>query len=312
MSNIKKALLSFGVIFLMIFSTYTFADVGDFESYDSSWDSDWGYDSSWNSDWDYDYSWGSNYGYSGSSSSYGGGIISVIIFVIVVLAIIIGSKNDKAVSAPNRNYPNVNRNRAPINPNGYVRNIQRSEAVADEVRRKDKYFNDEKFLAWVKNLFVKLQTAWSERNFEEIRVLESEDLFEQHSRQLSGYVNRKQINKLERICVNFAELVTFAQDNEKDILVVALNSSMLDYIVDEATGRVLKGSKDNRLTNTYKLTFIRKKGNITEEGTDKLKTTNCPNCGAPTKITSSGKCEFCGSVITIGTHDWVLGDMERY
>ena len=124
MSNIKKALLSFGVIFLMIFSTYTFADVGDFESYDSSWDSDWGYDSSWDSDWDYDYSWGSNYGYGGSSSSYGGGIISVIIFVIVVLAIIIGSKNDKVVSAPNRNYPNVNRNRAPINPNGYVRNIQ--------------------------------------------------------------------------------------------------------------------------------------------------------------------------------------------
>mgnify|MGYP003483048992 CR=1 FL=1 len=37
---------------------------------------------------------------------------------------------------------------------------------------------------------------------------------------------------------------------------------MLDYIVDEATGNVLKGSKDNRLTNTYKLIFTRKKGII--------------------------------------------------
>lgn len=317
MNNIKKVILIFGIILLMIFSTYTFADVGDFESYDSSWDSDWGsdwdYDSSWDSDWDYDYSWGSDYGdSSGSSSSGGGGILTGIIFVIIVLVIIIGNQNSKVVSAPTRSYPNIKSNRPRTNPNGYVRNIQRSEAVADEVRRKDKYFNDEKFLAWVKNLFVKMQTAWSERNFEEIRVLESEELFEQHSRQLKGYVERKQINKMERICVNFAELVTFAQDNEKDILVVALNSSMLDYIVDETTGRIIKGSKDYRLNNTYKLTFIRKKGSMTEEGTEQLKTTNCPNCGAPTNITSSGKCEFCGSIITIGTHDWVLGDMERY
>lgn len=314
MKKIKNILLVLGIILLMTSSTYTFADVGDFESYDSdwgsSWDSDWGSD--WDSDWDYDYSWDSDYGYSsGSSSSDWESTLIVIVFLVFTIVFYIGMYK-LCNRVPTRSYPNKKSNRPRTNSNGYIRNIQRSESVADEVRRKDKYFNDEKFLAWVKNLFVKLQTAWSERNFEEIRVLESEDLFEQHSRQLKGYISRKQINKMERICVNFAELVTFAQDNEKDILVVALNSSMLDYIVDEASGRVLKGSKDNRLTNTYKLTFIRKKGNITEEGTDKLKTTNCPNCGAPTTITSSGKCEFCGSVITIGAHDWVLADMERY
>ena len=213
------------------------------------------------------------------------------------------------VARANRSYSFPNSSRVRDN---YVRNQVRSEAVAMRIRSIDQYFNDEKFLSWVKNLFVKLQTAWSERNWEEIRPLESESLFEQHSKQLQEYVKRKQINKMERIAVNYAELVSFAQDNEKDILVVALNSSMTDYIIDEESGKVLKGSKDMRLTNTYKLTFTRKKGVLTAEGTDELKTTNCPNCGAPTNITSSGKCEFCGSVITTGSHDWVLTDMERF
>ena len=60
----------------------------------------------------------------------------------------------------------------------------------------------------------------------------------------------------------------------------------------------------------YTLTFMRKAGLKTKAGTDKVNTTNCPNCGAPTDITSSGKCKYCGSVITTGEHDWVLSGLE--
>ena len=38
---------------------------------------------------------------------------------------------------------------------------------------------------------------------------------------------------------------------------------------------------------------------------------NCPNCGAPTQITSAGRCEYCGSVITTGEYNWVLSNLER-
>ena len=37
----------------------------------------------------------------------------------------------------------------------------------------------------------------------------------------------------------------------------------------------------------------------------------CPYCGAPTEITSSGKCEYCGSVITTGEHSWALSNLEK-
>ena len=322
----KKIVLLLGISFIFLFPNLAIADVGDFESYDSdwggsSWDSDWDSSSSWDSDWDSSSSWDSDYGYyssSGLENTIGGfvfwvWIIMMVLFVVVnIMILLLVVVNRKKSSSNQRTY---NSNPYPQNNYrgaGYVRSGVRSEGVANEVRKVDKFFNDEKFLGWVKNIFVKLQTAWSERDWEAIRPIESESLFEQHSKQLQGYVERKQINKMERICVNYAELVSFSQDNEKDILVVALNSSMTDYIIDEQSGKVLKGSKDRRLTNTYKLTFTRKKGVLTEEGTEKLHTTNCPNCGAPTKITSSGKCEFCGSVITVGSHDWVLTDMERF
>lgn len=286
---------------MLIFSNIAMADVGNFESYDSDFGSSWDYD--WDDDYYYDY--GSYGGGSSSSGSFG---LSIIIFVIMIVIVAIStSKNQNYTNIPRKSYTNPNYS----NKSYYTRNQARSEMVANEVRRVDKYFNDEQFLAFAKNTFIKLQNAWSERNWEIIRTIETENLYEIHSKQIKEYINKKQINKMERIAINFAELVSFAQDNEKDVLVVALNSSMLDYIVDEKTGMVLRGSKDNRLTNTYKLIFVRKKGVITEAGTEKLKTTNCPNCGAPTNITSSGKCEFCGSVITIGIHDWVLGDMER-
>lgn len=312
----QKIFLIITLIAVLVIPNFSRADVGDFESYDSDWGgSDWG-SSSWDSDWDSDgdSDWGYSSNYGSSYSSDDDVSLGFMVFVFIAIFVFAAVKSKGGTGTVN---PNVGRNIQTSYPRDnhrvtYTRNQLRSEAVADEIRKVDKYFNDEQFLSWAKNLFVKLQTAWSERNWETIRPLESESLFEQHSKQLQGYIDRKQINKIERICVNYADLVDFSQDNEKDILIVALNSSMIDYIINEENGMVLKGSKDNRLTNTYKLTFIRKKGIVTTEGTEKLNTTNCPNCGAPTTITSSGKCEFCGAVITIGAHDWVLGDMERF
>ena len=36
----------------------------------------------------------------------------------------------------------------------------------------------------------------------------------------------------------------------------------------------------------------------------------CPNCGAPLEISSSGVCEYCGSVVTTGQYSWVLTDFS--
>lgn len=293
MKIVKKILIVI-CICLCIFSTVTFADVGSFEDYDSGWDS---WDSG--SSWDYDYSYGT-----GGGIYFFDGPIGLIIFVIIIIAYIYGAKH----RGPTRPMHN-------LQPKTMEPNMQQLEAkqieIENQIQINDPDFNKEELISWSKNLFIKLQQAWTQRDWETIRTFETESLFEQHKNQLQGYINNKQINVMDRICVRYAHLYNYRLEGDKEILTIRLNSRMTDYIIDEETKKVLKGDKTTERVNTYLLTFIRKNGVKTKPGTIQVNTTNCPNCGAPTKITSSGKCEYCGSVITTGEYNWVLSNLER-
>ena len=54
--------------------------------------------------------------------------------------------------------------------------------------------------------------------------------------------------------------------------------------------------------------FMRTLGVKTKSGTDEMDGHNCPNCGAPLEISSTGTCEYCGSTVTTGLYSWVLSD----
>ncbi len=279
---------------LFICCNYCFADVGSFESYDSG-GSSYSSSDSWSSyDSDYSYSGG---GYSGGYSG-GGSIFAVVFIGIMIFAIIYSLKQGK------NNNPRPNT--VPI-----TNSFETEEQIEAKVKANDPMFNKEEFLSWSRSLFVKLQEAWTARDWSTIRTFESNELFEQHKRQLQGYIDNNQINVMERICVKSARLSSFTQVGDKDILKVTLSSKMIDYIIDADTKKILKGDKVTERHSTYSLSFVRKTGVKTKAGTSEVNTTNCPNCGAPTQITSSGKCEYCGSVITTGEYSWVLADLTK-
>ena len=297
---------------IQIFDTTVYADVGSFEDYSgggSSWSSggsSWDSGSSWSSSsWDDD-----DYGSSSGIFIFGGGFGSLLFWIIIIVICIAVSKNTKKGQNNNRNAEFYNRQMT----NNAV-NMQALEATKKKIKNKFKEiypaFNKEEFVAWSKNLFVKLQQAWTARDWSIIRTFETENLFEQHKNQLQGYINNNQINVMDRICVNYAHLYNYRVEGDKEILTVRLNSRMEDYIIDATTKQVIKGQKGLDKVNTYLLTFIRKNGVKTKPGTIEVNTTNCPNCGAPTQITSSGKCDYCGSVITTGEYNWVLSNLQR-
>ncbi|MFR3919698.1 MAG: transporter [Clostridia bacterium] len=297
LKEIARIIILVIVLTFVASSRISIADVGSFEDYDSgssSWgSSDWD-SSSW--DYDYDYDSGSNYTYIGGGSPLPG----IIIFIIIVaISMYVKSKQKNNWQMPKQQFQTQN----------YA--YKSEEEVEKEVKAVDELFNKEEFLSWSRDLFVKLQEAWTARDWSTIRVFETNELFEQHHKQLQDYIDRKQINKMERICVKSATLSDFKQTGDKDVLTVILKSRMVDYIIDEETGKVLKGDKVTDRHSTYKLEFIRKTGVKTKPGSNQINTTNCPNCGAPTQITSSGKCEYCGSVITTGEHSWALANLEK-
>ncbi len=182
--------------------------------------------------------------------------------------------------------------------------------IGEKIRQIDPMFSEEKFLNWSKDVFVKLQAAWTKREWNIIRPFESNELFETHAAQLQEFIKTGKINVVERVSVQQATLNSFLQDGDKEIIKVNLDAVMRDYIIDEKTNKVLEGKPKEDQYMRYRLTFIRKAGVKTQEGKSNMSTTNCPNCGAPTQITSAGECEYCKSVITTGEHDWVLSSLE--
>lgn len=227
------------------------------------------------------------------SSSIGAGIVTLI-FIIAVYYIMINAKKKLKIQIPT----------------DIITTSDNTSSVEAKIRETDPNFSAENFMSFAKEVFVKLQTAWMDRKWEEIRPFESNELFEQHRQQLQYLIDKNQINMMERICVRHTHLNSFRQDGDKEIIQMTLKSAMKDYTIDADTKKIVQGNPNEDVYMVYTLTFMRKVGVKTKEGTDQKSTTNCPNCGAPTKITSSGKCEYCGSIITTGEHGWVLSGLE--
>lgn len=285
-------------------------DVGNYNDYGG------GYDYGGGGGYDYG---GGNYDYGGGgggfiffdSDDYGGGSDSgiemfAVIIVLLVIALICfaiskgASSSHSTPQAPSRPSPTP---AAPVPSNC-------DSEITAALRKNDPNFSRDKFLAWVKEVFIAMQMAWTARDWSKIRPFEKEELFRQHEMQLQEYINLGRINVMERINVNQAWMVSYERDSQYETLTVYIQTRMVDYIIDEKTKQVLKGDPNRDCFMNYLLTFIRKTGVLTDPATSNHSTVSCPNCGAPCKVTSAGECEFCGSIITTGEHDWVLANME--
>lgn len=316
LDRLKKCAIMLITITVIAISSYTFADVGSFDRYDSGSSSDWGSSSSWDSDWSSSSSSWDWDDYSSSSSSGDLGFLiglllgsngGRLVAIIIIILLIVYSKKHKGtgtINTPRNTY-------RPNTTNTLGISKEKSLQVANQIINVDELFSEEKFISFTKELFVKLQNAWTARDWEPMRLFETPELFEQHKSQVQGYIDTNRINVMDRIAVDYAYLYNFRVTEDKEILEVALKSTMKDYIIDATTKELLEGSKTEDRHTIYKLTFERTKGTKTQ-AEDEIKTTNCPNCGAPTKITSAGRCEYCDSIILTGEHGWVLANLEPF
>lgn len=295
-----KKIIAFIALCMTLFSltTTATADLGNYNSYSSN-----------NSSGSYS---GGNYSGGGYSSRYSNGYIGgvyassdsfsgvdIAVTIAVVIAILafayLKNKNKALYNSTNNSYiPNIKNN---------------TNEIVSAITKYDHEFSNDKFIAWAKETFITLQTAWSEREFDKVRNFEKEELFNQHKKQLDEYISKGWINDLSRININQAYLFKYVRDNDYEYLSVYLDTRMGDYIKDEKTGAIIKGDPNQDYYLKYIYTFMRKTGVLTDPAKSNKSVTNCPNCGAPTTVTSSGQCEYCGSVITTGEFDWVLSDI---
>lgn len=300
----KKKVLKFLVIIMFILvistTTYLFADVGNVNRYDSN-------------------------SSSSSSSSSADGLIGFLLGLFInnpILALtIIGigfvifmylKKNGK-IGDVAKSISEIQTKYNEFKDGTFSENMANKvagESVSKQIAVIDPAFSEEAFLGWAREVFIKIQQAWSTRDWKVIRPFESNELFSQHSAQLQEYINNNKINIIEKVSIKTCCLRSFKQDGDKEVVTVYLQAVMRDYVIDATTRNVLESDPNTDWNMKYNMTFIRKAGVKTCVGTSNKSTTNCPNCGAPTQITSAGQCEYCDSVITTGDHDWVLSDIK--
>ena len=207
-----------------------YADVGNFKSYSSSGSRS----SSSSSSSSRRSSSGSSY----SSSSSILGNIGLIMFAIRhpwIFLLIIGSLAIwRALRKKFGNNPNIKKyNEAMdkiLNPdfdfnfgnNNNNRSAQSEESVLSSVKAIDPNFNPEEFKAFARDVYIRLQSAWSKGDWEDIRTFESNELFEQHRNQLQEYLDKGQLNKMDRVGVLNERYSGFRQQAGKDILEIVL------------------------------------------------------------------------------------------
>ncbi len=243
------------------------------------------------SDWvGSDYS-GGDYGTTRSSSpvSRAVTVIAIVVMLIIVSGILSNKRKSQSSSAP-----------------GATRTAASMLTPIEQYKERDPNFSPEDFKEWLQNLYFKMQDCCTKRDVEPIRPYFADSLYQQFNRQMIQLKSLNRTNHVERIAVLSVELKGFYEDKGEDVIVAELYTRITDYTTDDATGKVVAGSKDHEKFMTYEYSLSRPIGKTTEAFEPGVTERHCPNCGAPLSVNESIKCPFCDSVLSFGDHDWTV------
>lgn len=174
----------------------------------------------------------------------------------------------------------------------------------------DPNFDRQNFISYSKEVFIELQDAWTEKDWEIARQFESQQLYNTHAKQMQEYIKNKTTNIVENISILDTRLHTLEITNTTTYLSVLLTAVFNDYVVDDDTKKIIAGSQDIDVQMTYILTFKRSNNVQTTIDSSNQSAINCPSCGAPMGINENGRCDYCGNIIINGDHGWVLNDLS--
>ena len=215
-------------------------------------------------------------------------MFTITMFIIIVIIIVAASKSKKP------NYGNTrydNSNVMYLNTQQYA-DIEEAKVTA---LLPDESLGSLKNMAYKK--FIAIQNAWSEFDYDKIRELCTDELYNSYISQLDTLKLKKGKNVMSDFEQNSIKITNVKEEAGNVIVTVYLNVSFYDYVINTVSGEVTRGTKQRKLTNNYILTFVKAKGTVTNK---------CPNCGAPIKGNTSSKCEYCDSTIVTDAKDYVL------
>ncbi len=144
---------------------------------------------------------------------------------------------------------------------------------------------DEKVLQKGYQIYLDVQKAWMNFDYDTMRLLVTDELFNMYQNQLKTLELKEQQNIMKNFKLKEYHLVSRKNENGVTTIVVLLKTAFFDYIINKEK-EVVRGRENRKVTMTYLLTFV---------SADK-KIERCPNCGAQLEKEST-ECTYCNTKI---------------
>ena len=250
---------------------------------------------------DYGGGGGGDYGYdgygggSGSSEEMDGFTVALLLVMVIVMVVLSSKSKKKGKNAPVTNVP--------------VATPASALKPMETYKELDPNFSSADMEAKISNVFIRLQAAWMKKDLSDVRTCLTDEFFAQTDRQLDAYRTKKQTNVIERIAVLGVSLTGWDQNDKNDMIIARVSARMADYVTDDTTGDVVRGSRTADRFMEYEWTLVRTKGKKTGVD-DEKKRKSCPYCGAPLDINRSAKCEYCDNIVSTNDYDWCLASIK--
>ena len=138
--------------------------------------------------------------------------------------------------------------------------------------------------------YKELQIAWMNFDYDKIKELVSDEMYNMYTNQLETLKIKNQQNIMSDIEFIEGYITDYKNVNNKETIKVYMSVSCYDYIINSKNNMTVRGNKNRKLTLSYILTFERN-----------VETVNyCPQCGADVKDLT--ECSYCKSKI-VNNHD---------
>ena len=134
--------------------------------------------------------------------------------------------------------------RPPDMASGNIPDMASGDPVVEElntVRHYDPEFDPENFKEFAQDVFFKVQAAWTRRDISVMKQYLGTQLLDEYEQHFSDLKAKGQENRLENIAVRKVDIVDMGEMGGEPFVIIQFQANLLDYTVEEATGKVIEG-----------------------------------------------------------------------
>lgn len=146
--------------------------------------------------------------------------------------------------------------------------------------------------------FVDVQKAWMNFDYDKLKMLCTDELFESYKSDLEVLKKKNGKNIMRFFIRKSIYIKNIKKNDDHYIIDLVLCVSFFDYVIDVNTKSVIRGKKWKLITNKYNLKF-----NCYDN-----KKVICPNCGS--EIIGS-ECSYCHTHVDNNNSSFVLSEKKK-